>query len=221
MLRDGPKAREAKSLLGRSFRAAWDDKIARDGYTDGSGADPSSPKARMAATMQHYVDHVEQVPVIVLVCLVRYRKPDPSEGASVFPACQNLLLAARALGYGGALTGMHAGVEPELRALLGIPDDVADLGVHHPRPSGRPPRTGAAQAAGRGGLRRRVGRLAGVGGRPARAPATRSGRRSTPARSPPRRPDTSSPAPPTAGRRRRAVSSVGARGRAIRSRCSG
>jgi nitroreductase len=125
VLRDGPKARAAKALLGRSFRAAWDDKIARDGYTDGSGHDPSSPKSRMAATMQHYVDHVEQVPVIVLVCLVRYRKPDPSEGASVYPACQNLLLAARALGYGGALTGMHAGVEPQLRELLGIPDGAA------------------------------------------------------------------------------------------------
>ena len=125
VLRDGPNAREAKSLLGTSFRAAWADKIARDGYTSGSGADPSSPKSRMAATMQHYVDHIEQVPVIVLVCLIRYRKPSPEEGASLFPACQNLLLAARALGYGGALTGMHHGVEPELRALLGVPDDVA------------------------------------------------------------------------------------------------
>lgn len=125
VLRDGPKAQAAKAMLGSSFRAAWADKIARDKYTEGSGADPSSPKARMAATMQHYVDHVEQVPVIVLVCLVRYRKPDPSEGASVFPACQNLLLAARALGYGGALTGMHAACEPELRELLGVPDGVA------------------------------------------------------------------------------------------------
>ena len=45
-------------------------------------------------------------------------------GASVYPAFQNLLLAARALGYGGVLTGFHAMVEPQLRALLGIPDDV-------------------------------------------------------------------------------------------------
>ena len=125
VLRNGPKAREAKALLGSSFRELWAHKLARDGYTSGSGVDPSSAKARMAATMQHYVDHIEQVPVIVLVCLVRYRRPDPSEGASVYPACQNLLLAARALGYGGALTGMHGGVEPQLRALLGIPDDVA------------------------------------------------------------------------------------------------
>ncbi len=43
----------------------------------------------------------------------------------MYPACQNLLLAARALGYGGALTMWHHGVEAELRELLGIPDDVA------------------------------------------------------------------------------------------------
>ncbi len=124
-LRDGPRALRAKALLGNSFRAGWAAKLRRDGYADGSGADPASPKARMAATMQHYVDHVEQVPVIVLVCLQRYRPADPYEGASVYPACQNLLLAARALGYGGALTGFHHAVEAELRELLEIPEGVA------------------------------------------------------------------------------------------------
>ena len=71
--------------------------------------------------MQRYVDRFEQTPVIVLVCLDRYRGPSPYEGASVYPACQNLLLAARALGYGGALTMWHLGVEDELRELLEIP----------------------------------------------------------------------------------------------------
>src|SRR5262249_23093723 len=37
---------------------------------------------------------------------------------------QNLLLAARALGYGAALTGWHKIVEDELRPLLSIPDGV-------------------------------------------------------------------------------------------------
>src|SRR6185312_11202493 len=49
VLRDGPRARRARALLGESFRAAWAEKIRRDGYTAGSGVDPSSPKARMAA----------------------------------------------------------------------------------------------------------------------------------------------------------------------------
>lgn len=125
VLRDGARAGEAKALLGQAFRSGWEAKKAADGYTRGSAHDAESPKARMAATMQHYVDHLELTPVVVLACLVRYRAPNPYEGASVYPACQNLLVAARALGYGGALTMWHQMVEAELRALLGIPDDVA------------------------------------------------------------------------------------------------
>ena len=78
----------------------------------------------MARTMQHYVDHFEDAPVLVLPCLVRYRQPMPTEGASIYPACQNLLLAARALGYGGVMTGFQVFVEAELRTLLDIPDEV-------------------------------------------------------------------------------------------------
>jgi nitroreductase len=96
-----------------------------DGYQTGSGQDPNSPKSRQAATMQHYVDHIEQVPVIVFGCLVRYRDASPTEGASIYPACQNLLIAARSLGFGGALTMWHQGVESQLRELLVIPDNVA------------------------------------------------------------------------------------------------
>ncbi len=75
--------------------------------------------------MQEYVDRFELVPAVVLVCLDRYRDPNPYEGASVYPACQNLLLAARALGYGGVLTMWHLSVEAELRRILSIPDNVA------------------------------------------------------------------------------------------------
>ena len=74
--------------------------------------------------MQHYVDHFEEIPAVVLACLARYRNPHPTEGASVYPACQNLLLAARALGYGGVLTMWHAMAEDDLRELLAIPEAV-------------------------------------------------------------------------------------------------
>lgn len=115
VLRDGERAVAAKRLLGDAFRAGWNAKRETDGYR------PS----RFADSMQQYVDHFESVPVVVLACLERYRRPGPYEGASVYPACQNLLLAARALGYGGALTMWHLGVEQELRDLLGVPDGVA------------------------------------------------------------------------------------------------
>ncbi len=125
VLRDGPNAKQAKTLLGESFRALWARKREHDGYDSGTGAVADTPKARMAATMQHFVDHFEDTPVVVLALLHRYRDPQPTEGASVYPACQNLLLAARALGYGGVLTMWHRFVEDDLRELLELPTDVA------------------------------------------------------------------------------------------------
>lgn len=125
VLRDSAEARVAKAVLGGAFRASWADKRREAGFDQGSGQDPTSPKARAAATMQHYVDHFEDIPVVVLPCLMRYREANPYEGASIYPTCQNLLLAARALGYGGVLTMWHQGVETELRSVLGIPESAA------------------------------------------------------------------------------------------------
>ena len=112
VLTDSAVAREAKALVGAGARRAWARKRAADGYDRGSGQVDDSPKARMGRAMQAYVDDFERAPVLVLPCLVRYRDPTPTEGASVYPACQNLLLAARALGYGGVLTMWHGLVEP-------------------------------------------------------------------------------------------------------------
>jgi nitroreductase len=125
VLRDGERARHAKTLLGEAFRRSWAEKRGDDGYDEGSGQVDNSPKARMARTMQQFVDGFEQIPVVILPCLIRHRPPHPTEGASVYPACQNLLLAARALGYGGVMTIWHQFVEADLRRLLEIPDDVA------------------------------------------------------------------------------------------------
>lgn len=129
VLRDGPRAQQAKALLGQAATQLWGGKRRHDGYDEGSGRRADSAKARLAATMEHYVEHLPQVPVLILPCLVRYREPRPTEGASIYPACQNLLLAARALGYGGVLTGWHRPVEAELRTLLDIPDDIFVAGA--------------------------------------------------------------------------------------------
>jgi nitroreductase len=120
--RADPEARAARALLGRAFRASWVVKQ-RDLDRDGR-PEPGSRRERMHASMQAFVDHLEETPVIVLVGLERYRPANPFEGASVYPACQNLLLAARALGYGGALTMWHQQVDAELRELLALPDQV-------------------------------------------------------------------------------------------------
>jgi nitroreductase len=135
VLRDGPRAMRARPALARAFREMWADKRAGEAYDRGSGADPASPKARMAATMQHFVDHIDEAPVIVLACVRHWHGGDFTEGASVYPACQNLLLSARALGYGGVMTMWHFVVATELAGVVGLPDDVAIAAVI---PLGRP-----------------------------------------------------------------------------------
>src|SRR3989442_80623 len=69
-----------------------------------------------------------------------------SEAASVYPGVQNLLLAARALGLAATLTTWHLALEPEFKAVLGVPRSVktfAMIPVGWPRgnfgPVGRPP----------------------------------------------------------------------------------
>jgi nitroreductase len=125
VLRDGEGAARAKALIGGAARSIWSDKRTADGYDRGSGSDPSSAKARMATAMAHFVDHFEEIPVVILVGALRHR-PGPEEtiGASTYPACQNLLLAARTLGYGGVMMTWHRAVEAELREVLDVPDDV-------------------------------------------------------------------------------------------------
>jgi len=134
VLRDGPRAREAKAVLGAGFRAGWAAKRAADGYDAGSGEQPDTPKARTARAMQHFVDHLEQTPVVVLACMVG-RAGRFTDGGSVYPACQNLLVAARALGYGGVMTMWHGLVEDRLREILAIPSDVV---IAATIPLGRP-----------------------------------------------------------------------------------
>src|SRR5215218_9505919 len=109
VLRDGARAEAAKRILGASARLVWNVKRERDGYDAHADRAPDSPKSRLARTMFEFVERFEQTPVVILACLERSR-PGPEEtiGASIYPACQNLLLAARTLGYGGVMTIWHA-----------------------------------------------------------------------------------------------------------------
>jgi nitroreductase len=69
-----------------------------------------------------------RVPVLVLACIAAGGGPPESgldtRGASIYPAVQNMMLAARALGLGTVMTTLHTRFEREVKALLEIPDDV-------------------------------------------------------------------------------------------------
>ncbi len=119
VLRDGPRALAVRQLLAEGATTVWREKNARGEFPD---TRPGSRTARMLEAMETYVATFADAPVIVLPCLVRYRDPTPLEGASVYPAVQNLLLGARAVGLGGALTMFHQVNEAAIRAELDIPD---------------------------------------------------------------------------------------------------
>ncbi len=91
---------------------------------------------------------VAGAPVVIVVCADLERGHEATIGSSIFPAVQNLLLAATALGLGSALTTIATSFAHELRALLELPERVrpaAVVPIGHPAralgPSRRNPAT--------------------------------------------------------------------------------
>jgi nitroreductase len=78
------------------------------------------------AASQWLADHYEETPVVVVACL---RGPRPwfppfltaSYYGSIFPAVQNLLLAARAMGLGASLSTLSVWSTVLARRTLGLP----------------------------------------------------------------------------------------------------
>lgn len=76
----------------------------------------------------HLVTTLATCPVLILVCGKAVYPPHaPRESfvwSSLYPAAQNLIVAARALGLGTVFTTFQGVAEPVIREVLEIPDDV-------------------------------------------------------------------------------------------------
>ena len=79
---------------------------------------------RVYGSAQYLEDHMEDVPVFILAC-IQANANSNFPGASIYPAVQNILLAARGLGLGSCLTTRQMRFEEEIKRLLNIPEDVA------------------------------------------------------------------------------------------------
>ena len=124
VLRRTPEAAAARALLARGFEEAWRDERREP------DAEDTSRRARMARTMNEFADSIADAPVIVLACARDRRgRTDIHVGASIYPSCQNLMLAARALGYGGVMTQWHHSVAAELAEVLQLPEGAFIAGV--------------------------------------------------------------------------------------------
>jgi len=96
----------------------------------GEAIQASEMAIRMTRSADYLAQHMAEVPVLILVTArPAYTDPITPPGASIFPAVQNLMLAARALGLGTTLTTVHRHHEAEIKELLGIPEDVETMAL--------------------------------------------------------------------------------------------
>ncbi len=136
-----------RARIGALYRESFAELLARTpAYQQAASAPPDSPESKMIASAQHLADHMAEAPVLIAACIATDGvRPGLTSGASIYPAVQNILLAARALGIGSTLTTVHHWFRhAQVKAVLGVPDDVevaALIPLGYPvRSFGRPPR---------------------------------------------------------------------------------
>ena len=92
---------------------------------------PHHPKAkrdRMREAVVWQMDHMHEIPALVVACLeFSEAQADPGRaggGGYVWPAVQNVLLAARGLGLGAAPTTLGLRDRAAIKEILGLPETV-------------------------------------------------------------------------------------------------
>jgi len=121
------KDRKIKQAVQVYYKRAFDEVIEPQ-YKTSAPPPGVSHEAymRQLAAVAYLTDHFHEAPVWIVACLDEgMRTPTRGSGASIYPAVQNMLLTARALGLGATLTTRHLLHEKEAEAALGLP-----AGVH-------------------------------------------------------------------------------------------
>src|SRR5215467_13617539 len=113
-----------KTTVGSYYKRAWDEVVSPR-YRSGEPAPGTSRDrfARMLDAAQYLADHIHEAPVWIVPCM-EGANPARTAGSSIYPAVQNILLAARALGLGATLTTLYLNFEKEAEAALGLPPNV-------------------------------------------------------------------------------------------------
>ena len=126
----------ARATIGDLTRRAWEEHGRAFSETR------LSPKL-LADVDRGATGGIAAAPVHIVVCADIERGLEVTVASSIFPAVQNLLLAADAVGLGAALTTLPTAFAAELRDLLSLPEHVRPLAVvpiGHPARALGPPR---------------------------------------------------------------------------------
>ena len=115
---------KVKEKVGALYKRAWDEQVAPR-YRAGEPAPGMSRERflRLLDAAEYLAAHIHEAPVWIVPCL-EGGTPMRTSGSSIYPAVQNMLLAARALGLGATLTTLHLQFEQEAEAALGLPPGV-------------------------------------------------------------------------------------------------
>src|SRR5712692_9113289 len=120
---------DVKKAVAVYYKRAWDEQAAPRYRAGAAAPGVSSDRfARMLDAAQYLADHIHEAPVWIVPCLIGAAATRQS-GSSIYPAVQNMLLAARAVGLGATLTTLHLNFEKEVEALLGVPPDAHSYAI--------------------------------------------------------------------------------------------
>lgn len=121
---------EVKRRLGELYREGFQELMKVPYYREASAARAESPVGRMIASARHLAEHFHEAPVLIVACVdTEGALSGLILGASVYPAVQNILLAARCLGIGSTLTTIHRFRNERVKELLGLPPSVEAAAV--------------------------------------------------------------------------------------------
>ncbi|ABL04600.1 nitroreductase family protein [Mycobacterium ulcerans] len=126
------KDREVVAKLGRLNRRAM--QLFGPIYRRSIARRGDEKMLRLQKAVQWQADHFEEIPVVVVACLRGVIAPWPristsSAYGSIYPAVQNLLLAARAAGLGAGLITVPLWSTVLARRALGLPRNVTPCAV--------------------------------------------------------------------------------------------
>ena len=125
------KDRSIKEQVQKWYQKAFDEVVGPR-YRNSEPPPGSSPGRyrRQHDAVEYLTEHYHEAPVWIVACQDDGEAaPSRSSGASIYPAVQNMLLMARALGLGATLTTRHLRHEREVEEILGLPHGVHSYAI--------------------------------------------------------------------------------------------
>jgi nitroreductase len=119
-----------KKAVAAYYKRAFDEVVGPRYQTSAPPPGVSAERyQRQHTAVQYLTEHFHEAPVWIVACIEDAAPPTRWSGASIYPAVQNMLLAARALGLGSTLTTRHLLHEKEAEAALGLPPGVHSYAI--------------------------------------------------------------------------------------------